>query len=152
MKSQITAERIALLHPKYIPLITGFVNDTEEQTGLIWFCAQGLRTFAQQQAIYDQGRTTPGHIVTQAKAGQSYHNYGLSSDLLPFKEDGKTLDWYYGYSTILPIAAKYNLEWGGHFAQPDEDHFENRFGYNWRQLLAKYNAKDFIEGTTFLNL
>ena len=37
----------------------------------------GLRTFAQQNALYAQGRITPGKIVTKAKGGQSWHNFGL---------------------------------------------------------------------------
>jgi D-alanyl-D-alanine dipeptidase len=44
----------------------------------------GLRTAAQQNALYEQGRTAPGHIVTNAKAGQSMHNYGLAVDVVPY--------------------------------------------------------------------
>lgn len=152
MKSQITTERIALLHPKVIDLFTGFINDAETETGLTFLCVQGLRTFAQQQALYNQGRTTAGNIVTKAKAGQSYHNYGLAIDIVPYNYDGVTLNWEYNFSHLMPMATKYDITWGGFFPSPDRDHFENKFGYDWQQLLAKYNAGDFIEGTTFVNL
>ncbi|WP_246303048.1 M15 family metallopeptidase [Paenibacillus plantarum] len=39
---------------------------------------QGLRTMDEQAALYAQGRTTVGSIVTNARAGYSYHNYGLA--------------------------------------------------------------------------
>jgi peptidoglycan LD-endopeptidase CwlK len=45
---------------------------------------QGLRTFAEQDELYKQGRTKPGQVVTKAKGGQSNHNYGLAVDLCPF--------------------------------------------------------------------
>lgn len=44
---------------------------------------QGLRTWAQQDALYAQGRTTEGKIVTNAKGGQSWHNFGMAVDVVP---------------------------------------------------------------------
>lgn len=40
----------------------------------------GLRTHAEQDALYAQGRTAPGPIVTKAKGGQSFHNFGVAID------------------------------------------------------------------------
>src|SRR6202021_3611073 len=40
----------------------------------------GMRTFAESDALYAQGRTEPGPIVTNAPAGESFHNYGLAVD------------------------------------------------------------------------
>lgn len=45
--------------------------------------AQGLRTFEEQDALYAQGRTAPGDIVTHARGGESWHNYGIAVDLFP---------------------------------------------------------------------
>ena len=36
-----------------------------------------------QDALYAQGRTQPGKIVTKAKAGQSFHNYRCAVDVVP---------------------------------------------------------------------
>ena len=44
---------------------------------------QGLRTYAEQDALYAQGRTVPGEIVTNAAAGYSWHNFGNAVDLVP---------------------------------------------------------------------
>lgn len=43
----------------------------------------GLRTFAEQDALFAQGRTKPGPVVTKARGGQSNHNYGLAVDMYP---------------------------------------------------------------------
>lgn len=53
---------------------------------------QGLRSWAQQDALYQQGRTTPGNIVTNAPAGSSWHEFGLAVDLVVMNPDG-TCDW-----------------------------------------------------------
>lgn len=44
---------------------------------------QALRSWQQQDALYAQGRTTPGDIVTNCKGGMSYHNFGLAVDCTP---------------------------------------------------------------------
>jgi len=44
---------------------------------------QGLRTWQEQQALYAQGRTQPGKIVTNAAGGYSHHNFGLAADCCP---------------------------------------------------------------------
>lgn len=60
--------------------------------------AFGFRSGAVQDALYAQGRTTPGPIVTNAKGGQSAHNYGLAIDVYPIING--QLD--YGYSGGSP--------------------------------------------------
>ena len=42
-----------------------------------------LRPNAEQDALYAQGRSKPGDIVTWAKGGQSAHNHGLALDFVP---------------------------------------------------------------------
>lgn len=77
---------------------------------------QGLRTFAEQDALFAQGRTKPGLVVTRAKGGQSNHNYGLAVDVVPFS-DGKP-QWDAANSVWVAIGAeggKQGLEWGGNW-------------------------------------
>ena len=52
---------------------------------------QGLRTVQQQDALYAQGRTTPGKEVTNAPGGYSWHNMGLAVDCAPL--EGIVVDW-----------------------------------------------------------
>lgn len=115
---------------------------------------QGLRSFAESDALYAQGRTTPGPIVTKAPGGSSYHNYGLAFDFA-MVTDGKD-DGVVGphWLQVVAIMEKHGMTWGGHFPEGfhDDPHFENRYGYNWRELLAKHRAKDFIPGTEYVNI
>ena len=52
---------------------------------------QGLRTVAEQEALYAQGRTSSGDIVTNAAGGYSWHNFGLAIDVVPLTPLGP--DW-----------------------------------------------------------
>lgn len=147
MRDQHSLAAIALLHPKVRVMFQSFIEAAEAGLGIKIRIVQGLRTFQEQQAIYNQGRTTPGEIVTHAQAGESYHNYGLAIDLVPFKTGTTELNWNYAFEKIVPFAAKYGITWGGTFPSPDRDHFENKLGHNWRDLLALYNAGNFIVET-----
>jgi hypothetical protein len=157
MKYAPNTAKIAALHPKFAPLAQSFIEDAEGALGITLCIVQGMRTFAQQQAIYDQGRTTPGNVVTKAKPGESYHNYGLAVDITPVvtsgpeQKFGTHLDWEYDFFKLVPFAEKYGITWGGLFPSPDRDHFENKFGHNWRDLLTLHNASSFIPGTEFVN-
>ena len=75
-------------------LATGFVdyiNATVGPLGAVYSVQQGLRTVAQQNALYAQGRTEPGAIVTNAPGGSSAHNFGLAVDLYPVINGA--IDW-----------------------------------------------------------
>ena len=70
------------LRPAFRELAQGWLADCHS-VGLDILVTCTLRTQAEQQALYAQGRTAPGHIVTNAQAGQSAHNYGLALDFVP---------------------------------------------------------------------
>jgi len=154
MKDKITAERIEQLHPDVRERFTDFINEVEQTLGVTIRMEPPLRTFAEQQAIWDRGRTMPGKIVTWAPPGSSYHNYGLAADLCPFKADYSDLDWNYDFSKWKSIATKHGLTWGGDFpkGKTDPDHFQYTAGHNWRDLLHKYETKDFLPGTEYVKL
>lgn len=115
-----------------------------------------LRTFAEQKALYEQGRTTPGRIVTNAKAGQSLHNYGLAIDialLIDTDNNGtfETASWDdvtdfegSGGSTwmkIVQIFKQAGWEWGGDWHSiVDKPHFQKTFSLGWRDCLAIHNT------------
>jgi peptidoglycan L-alanyl-D-glutamate endopeptidase CwlK len=61
--------------------------------GIVFRVTQGLRTWAEQDALYAQGRTAPGSIVTNAKGGQSWHNYGVAVDVVPMDQEPPQPDW-----------------------------------------------------------
>jgi peptidoglycan LD-endopeptidase CwlK len=57
---------------------------TLEAAGTYILVVSGWRTAKEQNDLYEQGRTKAGHIVTDAKAGHSMHNYGLAVDVVPY--------------------------------------------------------------------
>jgi hypothetical protein len=87
---------------------------------------QGTRTFAQQEALYNQGRSASGSIVTKARPGDSYHQYGLAFDVVP-DAYASAADWNPSgplWAQIGQIGESLGLTWGGRWASPDEPHFE----------------------------
>jgi peptidoglycan L-alanyl-D-glutamate endopeptidase CwlK len=105
-----------------------------------------LRTIEEQDALYKQGRTKPGKKVTNAKGGQSYHNYGMAFDIC-LVVDGKTASWDMeqdfdkdheaDWMEVVHIAKKYGWEWGGEWPKfKDAPHFQKTYGYNTTKLKA----------------
>lgn len=144
--------KIRLLHPKVRAGFKSFIEEAEDELNISLCVVQGWRSFIQQQALYEQGRTKPGPIVTWSPAGTSYHNYGLAIDVCPYLSNKAGLNWSYDFEKLKPIAANYQITWGGDFpdGKKDVDHFENKLSHNWRELLHLYNAKKFLPGTTFV--
>jgi peptidoglycan L-alanyl-D-glutamate endopeptidase CwlK len=121
---------LATLHPDLHHRAATFVAAAKSlatQRGLDVKCICGLRTWAEQAALYAKGRTTSGPIVTRAPAGHSMHNFGLAVDLAVFSKDGKT---YHGdhalYRELGPLGESLGFEWGGRWKFNDEPHYQFR--------------------------
>ena len=65
------------IHPK-LQLKVNELKQAMSDRGWTVDMFEGYRSFERQQQLYNQGRTTPGKIVTHAKPGQGLHNYGLA--------------------------------------------------------------------------
>ena len=97
----------------------------------------GLRTYQEQDALYAQGRTTPGDKVTNAKGGQSNHNFGIAFDIGVF-EGKKYLSDSPKYKTVGILGVDLGLEWGGNWKTiTDQPHFQLR--PNWAKELTEKN-------------
>lgn len=118
-------KNIAGLQPPLQAIARAFLKECA-QKGLGTKIICGLRTFAEQDALYAKGRKHPGDIVTNARGGQSWHNYGLAFDIGIF--DGKAyLDNSPQYAIAGEIGTRLGLEWGGFWKSPvDEPHFQLR--------------------------
>ncbi len=153
MRDTISIDRIARLHPKVRDTFQQFIEECESTFDITLRIMLGYRTIAEQDTLYAQGRTTGGNIVTNAKGGQSFHNYGLAVDLCHIL-DNKQVDWNYDMSTLKPIADKYCLEWGGSWVHiKDRPHFEARLGFqeNCSDLLAIVKAGN-VDENGYVNL
>jgi len=98
---------------------------------------QGFRSFAEQDALYAQGRTVKGNKVTNAKGGQSIHNYGLAIDFCIFDEK-KQPCWTVNkeWKRVVAIGESLGFESGIHWKFVDPPHLEMTFGLTLKQLKA----------------
>lgn len=152
MKDTISIQRVSQLHPKIRDEVRALIDEVEATmpSNTSIRIVQGLRTIAEQDAIYAKGRTTPGVIVTKARGGKSYHNYGLSIDYCTVK-NGK-ISWEV-YQPMVDIFKAAGYTWGGDFKTiVDKPHFQKSFGLTVKQLFAMHNTKQFIPGTQFVDI
>ena len=147
---KITLDRIKLLHPKlrdealeiYEEICQALKGRAECRFSFT------LRTFAEQNDLFAQGRTKPGAIVTRAKGGQSWHNYGLAVDIVllvggkaswdiktDYDKDGRS-DWM----EVVDIFKRYGWEWGGDWKFFDAPHFQKTFGMSINEMLKRHIA------------
>nr|WP_231887885.1 M15 family metallopeptidase [Fictibacillus phosphorivorans] len=103
-----------------------------------------FRSAAEQDRLYEQGRSREGTIVTHVEGGESYHNYGLAIDFALKLDDGSVVwnlerddngngqsDWM----EVVGIAKDLGFEWGGDWAGfKDYPHLEMNFGLSIREL------------------
>jgi len=54
-----------------------------DEHGIDLLVTSTYRDNASQEELYAQGRTRPGKIVTNAKPGESWHNYRCAIDVVP---------------------------------------------------------------------
>jgi peptidoglycan L-alanyl-D-glutamate endopeptidase CwlK len=151
MKDQKTLDRIALLHPKLRDEAAKIYDEICNALTGRAMCRFSftLRTFAEQDALFAQGRTKPGGVVTNAKGGLSMHNYGLAVDIVLIL-DGKTASWdvkgdFDGdgksdWMEVVTIFKQHGWEWGGDWKFYDAPHFQKTFGKSVRELLALHQA------------
>lgn len=145
-----TDRRIAGLHPEVRATAAAFVNRVEQELGIQLRVTQGYRSIAEQNALYAQGRTAPGDIVTNARGGSSYHNYGLAFDVVEVRPDGSA-NWDTDWAAIGRIGESMGLEWGGNWTRlVDRPHFQMDFGLSTTQLRQRLNSGDTSNG--FVNV
>lgn len=106
--------------------------------GIVVLITDGFRSVDEQNTIYEQGRTTEGNIVSNAKGGESYHNYGLAIDFALETPSGNVIwdrqydgnqnskaDW----SEVVKMAKSLGFEWGGDWKDfKDYPHLQMDFG------------------------
>lgn len=152
---KITQQRSQKLHPYVREEVLKILLDCDKAlTGRAKIrITQGLRTTDEQNQLYAIGRSKPGKKVTNAKGGQSIHNYGLAVDICLII-DGKTASWdttrdwdndkVADWYECVKIFAKHGWEWGGNWKTfKDLPHFEKKsiktktseIKTTWRNLI-----------------
>lgn len=104
----------------------------------------GYRSVEEQDALFAQGRSSSGNIVTNARGGESYHNYGLAIDFALRTPDGDIVwdmerddngngkaDWM----EVVDLAKELGFTWGGDWTNfPDYPHLQMDFDLSIRDL------------------
>ncbi|MEY8758441.1 M15 family metallopeptidase [Chryseobacterium tongliaoense] len=159
---KVTLQRIEKLHPFVREEVKQIIEECHKAlTGKAKIrVTQGLRSFEEQEKLYALGRITKDKKVTNAKAGQSIHNYGLAVDICLIT-DGKAVSWdnakdwdndgIADWYECVKIFAKYGWDWGGNWKTlKDLPHFEKRhistqkgiIKTGWRILSKMARDKD----------
>ncbi len=130
----LNEQRLAKVHPALAARAKAMV-ELLAQGGTEILITQGLRTWEEQDALYSKGRTSPPigkqSIVTNAKGGQSYHNFGLAVDIVVLDSIGKA-DWdtnHPGWAAAAKTGKSVGLAWGGDWKSfKDLPHFQHTGG------------------------
>jgi len=137
-----TAKNVETLHPdarrKTYELLTAL-----RKAGIEIVITDAARTWEQQAALYAQGRTTSGKIVTNAKAGDSLHNYFVAFD--SYEKNALKKGNFIGFGDIkgaVPIAKSLGFD----TIPNDKPHLQITFGMPEKQFRAKY--KDRVQRPT----
>lgn len=159
-RDKVTLDRIKTLHPKVRKEVLNMyehICDNILTKNVLLRFAYTLRTNAEQDALYAQGRTKLFDAagkrlgkVTNAKGGQSIHNFGLALDivLLVDKDGNGTYeaaswdtkadfdkDTVSDWMEVVKYFKSKGWVWGGDWKSiVDPPHFEKTFGHTWRTL------------------
>lgn len=146
---QASLDMLKLLYPGFRDELLTALNIIVQTTGMNVRLTCGFRSISDQQKVYNQGRTAPGKIVTQAEPFQTFHNYGLAADFCfrgkdPYLDmtENASLIW----SQVGSIASQNALTWGGTFKFQDKPHLENNYGLFWE------NCQSMVEDNGLGNL
>jgi len=121
---------INLLHPELQDIVEK-LQDRCKAANLPVLITDTLRTEAEQNKLYAQGRTAPGAIVTSVKYPNSMHCWGVAFDFCR-NVRGREYDDSDGfYKRVGEIGESLGLEWGGRWTSPvDKPHFQMK---SWAQ-------------------
>lgn len=137
------------LNEIYLPYYDALCSNLNANTWAPYF---GLRTFAEQDKLYAQGRTSPGPIVTNAQSGQSPHEYGCATDWAYFS-DG-VLIWLSPsdprWKEYIDAVTGSQLVPGAYFSHPDTDHNELPISDSWISVQKVFKENGLEAANAFI--
>lgn len=134
------------LHPAVQRRAAAFVAKCKAE-GIDILITSTFRDAESQQALYDQGRIKPGKIVTNAKPGQSWHNWRCAFDCVPLRH-GKPVWGTTGadgelWARVGAIGESCGLEWAGRWKRFREmAHFQFTAGLTLADLQSGRKIPD----------
>jgi peptidoglycan L-alanyl-D-glutamate endopeptidase CwlK len=148
---KLTIDRIAQAHPKIREELKQYYIECNNKLpkGVRLRFAYVYRSIAEQNVLYNQRPK-----VTNAKGGQSIHNYSLAFDyviLLDKDNNGtfETIEWNLKspyHKVVVDYFKSKGYEWGGDWKNfKDYPHFQKAFGHTWQSLKRKLETGDVIK-------
>lgn len=145
---QLTIDRIAQAHPKIREELKQYYMECNNKLpkGVRLRFGYVYRSIAEQNVLYNQRPK-----VTNAKGGQSIHNYGLAFDyviMLDKDNNGtfETIEWDLKspyHKVVVDYFKSKDYEWGGSWKSfKDYPHFQKAFGHTWQSLKRKLDTGD----------
>ncbi len=128
IRNQKTTPLPTAIDPNFITQVNDCFIPTAAAYGYTLRITTGFRSMTDQSALYQEGRTINGHIVTEAIAGKSIHNYGFAVDVVD-RWRGYNINW----ARLVKIGAYCGLDSGG---EGDLPHFEHRAGLTTADFAA----------------
>lgn len=136
----INSRKLEDLNPKVKVLCEKFIEKCKSQN-IDVLITSTYRDGASQDALYAQGRTTAGKIVTNARAGQSYHNWRVAFDFVPLVNGKAQWADVKTFTKCGEIAESVGLEWAGRWKKFKE--------LAHCQYTGGLKLSDFQSGKTF---
>ena len=145
---KLSIDRIAQAHPKIREELKQYYIECNNKLpkGVRLRFAYVYRSIAEQNVLYNQKPK-----VTNAKGGQSIHNYGLAFDyviMLDKDNNGtfETIEWNLKspyHKVVVDYFKSKGYEWGGSWSTfKDYPHFQKAFGHTWQSLKRKIDTGD----------
>lgn len=131
--SQRSKNNLLFIHPDLVKVM----NEAIKNSPIDFIITDGIRSIEEQRKLYNQGRTTPGKIVTNADGVNNKSNhqvksdgYGYAVDLYPFYNgsaqlnDAKSLKVIADHIKSVAKQLGVAIQWGGDWKFKDYPHFE----------------------------
>lgn len=135
----INSRSLSELHPACKAKAEKFL-ELANANGIDLLVTSTYRDLESQAVLFAQGRTKPGAIVTNARPGQSWHNWRCAFDVVPIK-NGKPVWGTAGsdgdiWRKIGELGESVGLEWAGRWTGKFRElaHFQYSGGLTLAQL------------------
>lgn len=116
----INSRRLEDLHP-VVHEKARLMIERCQNVGIDIIVTSTYRDHASQNTLYAQGRTAPGRKVTNARGGQSFHNWRVAFDVVPMRNGkpvwGTTGDDLELWHKVGRMGESCGLEWAGRWTE-----------------------------------
>jgi hypothetical protein len=119
---------VSMLYPPFLVRLRAMLDEAWRSSKRSYWVVEGHRSYKRSDELFEQGRTKPGPVVTNAKAGQSAHNFGIAADLVRdsyLDRAGVQPDYRpESYELLGVLCPKHGLVWGGSWRFKDLPHVQ----------------------------